>query len=143
MANEKMTIIYLTAARADWGYHLNQLKPAFNGSDSARAEFEEMAERLNSGAAALYLVKAKGVLIRFVGHVTDGVYHINAMTGRGLKHAAPLIIERCQAMGYQAISYHTYRNGMGRILRGFGFELDEQISQTERRYLLGLEVSHG
>ncbi|NRF28090.1 hypothetical protein HRJ45_24195 [Vibrio coralliilyticus] len=140
---KQLTISFLRPTRPDIGYHLEQLKPAFNGSDSAKAEWLAMVERVKSGDAGLYLIKAKGVLLRFVGRVIDGAYHINAMTGKGLHQAAPLIIERCVAMGYPSITYHTYRPGMGRILSGFGFELDKQISQTERRYLLDLGGAHG
>ncbi|NOJ25462.1 hypothetical protein [Vibrio coralliilyticus] len=143
MAHQALTMTYLGAKRKDLAYHLNALKPAFNGSGSAKAEWLEMVERVKGGQASMYLIKSKGVLLRFVGRVTGDAYHINAMVGKGLHQAAPLIIERCQAMGYQSITYHTYRKGMGRILSGFGFELDKQVSQTERRYLLDLGGAHG
>lgn len=143
MAHQAVTITYLDATRKDLAYHLNELKPAFNGSDSAKAEWLDMVDGVKSGRASMYLIKSKGVLLRFVGRVTGDAYHINAMVGKGLSQAAPLIIERCVAMGYQSITYHTYRKGMGRILSGFGFELDKQISQTEQRYQLDLGGAHG
>ncbi|MGY3687148.1 hypothetical protein ACXAAV_10790 [Vibrio coralliilyticus] len=140
---KRMTISFIGPTRPDLRYHLEQLKPAFTGSDCAKAEWLEMVERVQSGQAGLYLVKAKGVLLRFVGRVIDGAYHINAMTGTGLHLAAPLIIERCQAMGYTAITYNAYRPGMGRLLTGFGFELDKIESNQERSYILNLGGAHG
>ncbi|WP_236642911.1 hypothetical protein [Vibrio tubiashii] len=137
------TITYLAASRKDLNYHLEQLKPAFAGSDCPKSEWLEMVSRVKSGEAALYVIKSKGVLLRFVGRVIDGAYHINAMCGKGLHQAAPLIIQRCLAMGYQSITYSTYRLGMGRILAGFGFELDKLVTPTERRYLLDLGGVYG
>ncbi|CAM3793713.1 hypothetical protein [Vibrio aquimaris] len=140
---KQVNLTYIGPKRADVRYHLEQLKPAFNGSECAKAEWLEMVERVQTGSAALYQAKADDVLLRFVGRVIDGTYHINAMAGHGLRQTAPVIIERCLAMGYTAISYNTYRAGMGRILLGFGFELDKQLSQAESRYMLDLGGVYG
>ena len=53
---KRMTISFIGPTRPDLGYHLAQLKPAFTGSDCAKAEWLEMVERVQSGQAGLYLV---------------------------------------------------------------------------------------
>lgn len=140
---KKIVMTYISANRQDLDYHLEQLKPAFAGSECPKSEWLEMVSRVKSGEASMYLIKSKCGLLRFVGRVIDGAYHINAMCGKGLHQAAPMIIQRCLAMGYQSITYSSYRLGMGRILSGFGFEFDKLISSTERRYLLDLGGIYG
>lgn len=138
-----LTISYINPNRADLKAHLSALKAAFNGSDEPKAEWQDMVDKVQAGHASLYLIKAKGVRIRLVGRVIDGVYHIICAEGVGLTHAAPLVIEKCLIMNYPAITYHSYRPGMGRILRRFGFELDSVLSETESRYLLRLGGIYG
>nr|WP_233090008.1 hypothetical protein [Vibrio sp. IB15] len=143
VSKKNLNIQFIPRTRRDIDYHLKELKQAFVGSQQAKAEWTEMVERIKTGQSGLYLIKARGVLLRFVGRVIDGSYHINAMAGKGMQEAAPLIIERCEAMGYISISYNTYRKGMGRILASFGFELDERVSQVESSYILHLGGAHG
>ncbi len=143
VSKKNLNIQFIPRTRRDIDYHLKELKQAFVGSPQAKAEWLEMVERIKTGESGLYLIKARGVLLRFVGRVIDGSYHINAMAGKGMQEAAPLIIERCEAMGYISISYNTYRKGMGRILASFGFELDERVSQVESSYILHLGGAHG
>ncbi|WP_157721478.1 hypothetical protein [Vibrio gazogenes] len=141
---QKITISYLAPSRRDINAHFELLKPAFNGSHDPKSEWLDVVEKVQTGQASLYLIKAKDVQIRFVGRVIDGIYHVICSQGRGLAHAAPVIIERCLSMGYPAISYHAYRPGMGRLLRGFGFELDSVPAPGESRYVLNLEgYKHG
>lgn len=143
VSKKNLNIQFIPRTRRDIDYHLKELKQAFVGSQQAKAEWTEMVERIKTGESGLYLIKARGVLLRFVGRVIDGSYHINAMVGKGMQEAAPLIIERCEAMGYASISYNTYRKGMGRVLASFGFELDERVSQVESSYILHLGGCHG
>lgn len=143
VSKKNLNIQFIPRTRRDIDYHLKELKQAFVGSQQAKAEWTEMVERIKTGESGLYLIKARGVLLRFVGRVIDGSYHINAMAGKGMQEAAPLIIERCEAMGYTSISYNTYRKGMGRVLASFGFELDERVSQVENSYILHLGGAHG
>lgn len=143
VSKKNLNIQFIPRTRRDIDYHLKELKQAFVGSQQAKAEWTEMVERIKTGESGLYLIRARGVLLRFVGRVIDGSYHINAMAGKGMQEAAPLIIERCEAMGYTSISYNTYRKGMGRVLASFGFELDERVSQVENSYILHLGGAHG
>jgi len=143
VAIQSLTISYLAPDRADILAHLALLKPAFNGSDEPKAEWEEMRDDVLAKDASLYLIKAKGVHIRMAGRLIDGVYHVICSQGRGLIHAAPIVIEKCQLMGYPAITYHAYRQGMGRLLRRLGFELDCVLSAKESRYILKLGGHHG
>ncbi|WP_100205980.1 hypothetical protein [Vibrio splendidus] len=138
MSKKNLNIQFIPRTRRDIDYHLKELKQAFVGSPQAKAEWLEMVERIKTGESGLYLIKARGVRLRFVGRVIDGSYHINAMAGKGMQEAAPLIIERCKAMGYASITYNTYRKGMGRVFASFGFELDERVSQVESSYILHL-----
>lgn len=138
-----LTISYLAPTRADVMTHLRLLKPAFNGSTEPKAEWLDMVRKVQAGHASLYLIKARGVTIRLVGQVIDGGYHVICAQGRGLLHAALIVIEKCVLMGYPSITYHSYRPGMGRILRCLGFELDSVLTATESRYVLNLGVTHG
>ncbi len=118
-----MNFTNLKPLAKDFRVHLNAMKPAFDGSDSPKVEFDLLREWVTGRHASFYLVTAKNVRLRFVGRVDeDTIYHIVAMTGKGLADAAPSIIERIAACGYREIRYHTYRKGMRRILNRFGFE---------------------
>lgn len=118
---------------ADFMANLNLLKPAFTGSDDPKGEFGYVRSLVKDKQASFYLLTGKGIKLWFVSRVIDGRYHIIAMTGRGLVLAANHIIERVSRCGYQAISYHTYRNGMRRILSRFGFEQTEQIREFDSK----------
>ncbi|RWX54981.1 hypothetical protein [Photobacterium chitinilyticum] len=116
---------------ADFAAHLNLLKPAFVGSDDPKGEFEFVRTLLEEGRGSFYLLAGKGIKLWFVSRVIDSRYHIIAMTGRGLVQAASHIIERVSQCGYHAISYHTYRKGMRRILSRFGFDQTEQLREFD------------
>ncbi|NAW66141.1 hypothetical protein [Photobacterium halotolerans] len=124
-----MKIIWLRPSRADFSYHLKQLKAAFEGSDNPKAEYQDMLANLQRGEASCYMVTGQGVRLRFVGRVIDGNYHIIAMAGHGLRQAASLIIDQCCKRRFQAITYHAYRDGMRRILNRFGFEQVDTVRQ--------------
>jgi len=139
----KVTLSYVISSRDDIDYHLEQLKPAFVGSATPKAEWSEMAARIKSNHAALYQAKGAGVRLRFVGQVIDGSYHINAMVGTGMLDVCSLIIDHCKNMGYQSITFATYRTGMGRFLAGFGFVYDGDGSDGEQKYLLDIGGFNG
>lgn len=113
----------------DFLAHLDQIKPAFAGSDTPKAEFDEVKSMVRAKEASFYLLTGKGIKLWFISRVQDGRYHIIAMTGRGLGEAASHIIDRVAACGYGAITYHTYRKGMRRILDKFGFKQVEQVRE--------------
>ncbi len=119
---KKITWTVLKSERVDIAAQLNLLKPAFDGSDSPKVEFDMVKDGVLDKSASFYLVKGQDTTLRFLGRVIDGQYHIIAMTGRGLGFAANNIIEQVTSAGYTAITFHTYRKGMRRILRSFGFE---------------------
>ncbi|PSW06266.1 hypothetical protein [Photobacterium lipolyticum] len=112
---------------ADFAANLNLLRPAFVGSDNPKVEFNQVQEWIQTNKASFYLLSGKGVKLWFVSRVIDNRYHIVAMTGRGLVDAANFIIERVTTCGYASITYHTYRQGMRRILSRFGFEQKEKV----------------
>ncbi|MGR5149655.1 hypothetical protein ACQKP8_24295 [Photobacterium alginatilyticum] len=116
---------------ADFPAHLKLLKPAFEGSDDPKGEFEFVRDLLEDKRGSFYLLTGKGIKLWFVSRRLDGRFHIVAMTGRGLVQAASHIIERATNCGYRAISYHTYRKGMRRILGRFGFEQTEQVREFD------------
>ncbi len=122
---------YLSPKRVDLSAHLQLLKPAFDGSDSPKLEFEQVSEWVKSGEVGFYQVSMRGVKLRFVGRVTGDAYHIVAMTGQGLTKAANHMIERVIAQGYPAITFHTYRKGMRRISRSVGFEQVERVREFD------------
>lgn len=122
---------YLSPKRVDLLAHLNFLKPAFDGSDSPKQEFEQVRDWVLSGEVGFYMVSMKGVALRFVGRVIGDAYHIVAMTGRGVVEASTHIIERVKRQGYQTITFHTYRKGMRRILRSTGFEQVKQVREFD------------
>ncbi|GAB3531904.1 hypothetical protein [Photobacterium alginatilyticum] len=115
--------------RADINAQFALLRPAFNGVNQAKAEFEFCCDAVRRKQASLYHLKGKGVSVRFVGMVTDdNSYLILAMTGRGLVAAAPTIIEAVKSQGYRQIKYHTVRRGMTRILTRFGFSITDKTA---------------
>ena len=136
-----MKIIYIKNTRADINAHLALLKPAFNGVENAKAEYEDCCDLVRDGQAGFYQVSGQGINVRFCGLVTDdNQYWILAMTGRGLVDAAALIIDCVQRQGYAAIKYHTARQGMERILSRFGFE---KIGMDGAESVLMMEVCDG
>jgi hypothetical protein len=125
-----MTIRHLKPTHPDFRAHLEPMKAAFVGSDSPKAEFEEMVTRITERHASFYRLSARGGCVRFCGRAVEGDYHIIALVGRGLLAVAPSIIERVKACGYQAITYHTYKRGMRRLLTVLGFEVIETIQHS-------------
>ncbi|MEZ9523401.1 hypothetical protein [Enterovibrio norvegicus] len=126
---------------------LQRMKPAFVGSDLPKAEYAEVVEKVRRKEASFYQVKGQGVSLSFVGQVIDGEYHIIAMVGAGLLEGASAIIERVKAAGFGAITFHTYRRGMRRILNRVGFEQvstvrDGNVLETRHRLELG-EFNNG
>ncbi|MGR5142055.1 hypothetical protein ACQKPX_10300 [Photobacterium sp. DNB23_23_1] len=113
----------------DFHAHLEKIKPAFAGSDTPKAEFDDVKSMVCAKEASFYLLTGKGIKLWFISRIQDNRYHIIAMTGKGLVDAASHIIERVAECGYSAISYHTYRKGMRRILSTFGFKQVEQLRE--------------
>ncbi|ASA56407.1 hypothetical protein [Vibrio gazogenes] len=112
--------------RADIKAQFSLLRPAFNRLKDAKYEYKFCCDAVLSKRASFYQLKGKGVAVRFVGYVTDeNEYLILALTGKGLKQAAPVIIDAVRSQGYQCVKYHTVRQGMTRILRRFGFVTTE------------------
>lgn len=121
-----MSITFISSDRADINAHLTLLKPAFNGLEFAKEEYQFCCDAVRNKQAGLYQIKERGVNVRFVGIVTDSnEYLILALTGRGLVSAAKSIIKAVSTKGYDAIKFHTIKLGMTRILRRFGFILNE------------------
>lgn len=117
------------------------MRPAFDGSDNPGIEFTETFENVQARETSLYHLTGHGVSLRFVGRAVDGHYHIVCMTGRGLLHGASAIIEKVKAQGFTAITFHTYRPGMRRILNRVGFREVETVRTgtiTETRHILDL-----
>lgn len=108
--------------RDDFGYHCQQLKPAFDGLNTPKAEFDSMIDALKAKQASFYHVKAQGVHMRFVGQARDGDYHLWAMSGKGFLQAAPLVIERIKQCGYQSVVCHTCKAGIRRFYERMGFQ---------------------
>ncbi|WP_087019057.1 hypothetical protein [Thaumasiovibrio subtropicus] len=125
-----MNFTHIRASAKDLNVHLNAMRPAYDGSDSPKLEFDLLREWVEGQHASFYKVTGKGVSLRFVGRFEESTYHIIAMTGKGLGIAAPFIIDRIRECGYDAIQYHTYRKGMRRILNRFGFA----EAQTLRKF---------
>ncbi len=112
--------------RSDIKAQFSLLRPAFNRLKDAKYEYKFCCDAILSKRASFYQLKGKGVAVRFVGYVTDeNEYLILALTGKGLKQAAPVIIDAVRSQGYQCVKYHTVRQGMTRILRRFGFVTTE------------------
>ncbi|KQB00770.1 hypothetical protein CGT92_12245 [Vibrio metoecus] len=108
---------------ADFNVHLNTLKPAFEGSPDAKGEFITMSQMIRDRKASFYHAKnCSGGVVRFVGYADDSIYHIYALAGHGLTQIAPSIIQKVKDCRYSGIRFHTYKNGMRRILRRFGFK---------------------
>lgn len=123
-----MKITYIKPNRADIKAHLQLLKPAFNGVEDAKTEYQICCDAVNNGQAGLYQINGAGVNVRFVGIVTDeNDYLVLALTGRGIVPATQLIIEAVKGQGYRRLTYHTVRAGMTRILRRYGF-VHEKVS---------------
>ncbi|MBV1843622.1 MULTISPECIES: hypothetical protein [Photobacterium] len=110
---------------------MQALRPAFDGSDMPRAELEDVTGMVRRREADLYRLTGEGIQLWLVGRVMDETYHIVAVTGRGLSKATEHIIQRVKACGYCAITYHTYRPGMRRILNRFGFEQVELVREFD------------
>ncbi|SHO54477.1 hypothetical protein VQ7734_00191 [Vibrio quintilis] len=122
MGDEEMNFTLIRPGRADINTQFSLLRPAFNGVPAAKYEYQFCCEAVMNRRASLYQLKGPGVSVRFAGYVTDdNQYLILAMTGRGLKQAAPHIIDAVRSQGYETIKYHTVRPGMTRLLRSFGF----------------------
>lgn len=126
-----MRFSFIRPTSPDFNAHITFLRPAFDGSDNPKTEFDEVVSMVRHRDAALYRLAGKGVKLWFVGRVIDGEYHIVAMTGQGLTDAANFIIERVISQGYTAITYHTYRPGMRRILNRFGFSETERVREFD------------
>lgn len=126
-----MNITFINPKRADIHAQLALLKPAFNGLELAKQEYQFCCDAVRSKRAGLYQIKGRGVNARFVGIVTDdNDYLILALTGRGLVAAAQPIIDAVSGQGYRAVKFHTVKSGMTRILRGFGFVGEVTASDT-------------
>lgn len=124
--------------RADIKTQFSLVKRAFNKVHQAKYEFEDCCEKVMKKHASFYQLTGKGVSVRFVGFVTDeNDYLVIALTGKGLKKAAPVIIDAVKSQGYRSIQYHTVRRGMTRILRGLGFSV---LYKTEHDTVLSLDL---
>lgn len=114
-------IRHIKPTHADINAQLALLKPAFDGSPTPKSEFIDMCDKVKNQNASFYQLSHSGGSVRFVGLVTDDDYLIYALSGKNLRNVAPEIIERVKQCGYRAIKFHTYKNGMRRILNMFGF----------------------
>ncbi|KUI99925.1 hypothetical protein [Vibrio sp. MEBiC08052] len=121
-----MKLTLIRPNRADIKAQLALLRPAFNRVPDAKYEYMFCCDAVTCKRASFYQLKGKGVAVRFVGYVTEqNEYLILALTGKGLKQAAPVIIDAVRSQGYQCVKYHTVRQGMTRILKRFGFVITE------------------
>ncbi|WP_342606958.1 hypothetical protein [Vibrio tritonius] len=120
-------IRHIKPTHADIDAQLALLKPAFEGSPTPKSEFLDMCDRVKTQNASFYQLSHSGGSVRFVGLVEGNDYLIYALSGKNLRQAAPAIIERVKQCGYQAIKFHTYKNGMRRILNVFGFHEVERM----------------
>ncbi|CAM3708631.1 hypothetical protein VA7868_02930 [Vibrio aerogenes CECT 7868] len=124
VGDEKMKFTLIRPGRADINTQFSLIRPAFNGVPAAKYEYQFCRESVMNLGASFYQLKGHGASVRFIGYVTgDNEYLILAMTGKGLKQAAPHIIEAVRSQGYRSIKYHTVRPGMTRLLRSFGFKV--------------------
>lgn len=132
-----MKISLISPNRKDIDVHFGKVKPAFNGVDFAKEEYQFCCDAVRSQQACLYRVKGSGVDVRFVGLVTDeNDYLILALTGKGLVKAAPFIIDAVCSQGYRSIKYHTVKKGMTRILSGFGFHaVKHEVDTVLTKYM--------
>lgn len=92
--------------------------------------------------ASFYQMKESGGSVRLVSQIRGNTFFIWGMSGKGLIHVAPAIIERVKACGYDALEFVTYKPGMRRILRRLGFVEVERTNQSggiETRHRLNVE----
>jgi hypothetical protein len=125
-----MTVRLIKPTRGDYDYQCRKLRDAFSACASPSAEFADVRAMLDCQICCLYEIKQGRAKALFAGQDNGDTYHINALVGCGLVTLAPRIIALVKRAGYSAITYHTHKRGMTRILRRVGFKVVEQSDKT-------------
>ena len=125
-----MNITFISPERADINAHLNLLKPAFNGVENPKSEYELCCDAVRNKQAGLYLLQGDGFNVRFVGMAVDDGYLLWSLVGRGYVLAVEQILSIVKGQGYRFIRCHTVRKGITRMLRRFDVDVSVEQSET-------------
>lgn len=125
-----MNITFINPERTDIDTQLAFLKPAFNGVENVKAEYEDCCNAVKGKQAGLYRLKGDGFNVRFVGKAVDDGYQLWALTGFGYLNAVEQILTIVEKQGYKFIRCHTVRPGITRMLRRFCVRVSEQQCET-------------